>query len=148
MQLSIKGKGEKNLQMDYKHDFKLNGSAEIEAEFFVDKISSESDAWKTQPAIVSEISINGKLAIFKTGIESKFPFTVNLLYNCYHLHREQEAYLNVSNNYKEKAEFQIQFPENENMKAKKNPICFSLESKEKKSVGFNVTIDEPQIIHE
>ena len=136
LNIEIKGIDEKNIEFDFVKAFSVKDSETIEAEFFVGTIEKVQNTRKTYPNVISEISVNGKKALFKTGIEPKFPAKINLVQTfgiCYK-DVETEMFIDIENCFKEDAVFSFKLPETDCVSFQPKKFEIALKSEEKKSI--------------
>lgn len=144
MKINIDGCDDKNIHFDFKADFKLVNTKEIETTFFVNKIEKKQDEEKTHPVVKSIISVNDKKATFMTGIEPVFPLTINFdserMVN--KLNVATDCYIDVENQFKEKATFSFEIPNTEAFKLSQNFFEVELESGQRTSIKSSFTLEE------
>ncbi|MDA3814076.1 MAG: GNAT family N-acetyltransferase, partial [Candidatus Cloacimonetes bacterium] len=136
LNIDINGKNEKNIEFDFTQKFSVVDAKAIEAEFYVGKIEKEQNKWKTYPNVISEISVNGKKALFKTGIEPKFPAKLSLVQIdgiCYK-DVETQIFLDIENCFKEKATFSFDLPKSDKISFQPNRFEIVLNPEEKRSI--------------
>ncbi|MBP7564278.1 MAG: GNAT family N-acetyltransferase, partial [Candidatus Cloacimonetes bacterium] len=144
LNIKIKGLSDKNIRFDCSIDQTIEGEQHIESEFFIEKIDRPQSMWTTHPCVKAEVEINGKKAVFKTGINTQFPLSVH------QFHRSKDPVnlvecpvpfvFNIKNGYKEACDFTIRFPELANIHFTEPEISVSLKSEEKKSVATQVIL--------
>jgi GNAT superfamily N-acetyltransferase len=150
LSLSLKGVNDKNIEFDYEYQTVIKDNESIEAEFFVKRIDDKQDEWKTHPCVKSEISINNKKAIFKTGIKTLFPlsFSHSTPKPLVSPNIPYELILDVENNFDEPCEYTFNLPANENIKFLPEKLTFTLKAKEKKSLYLKVICKTSVLIKE
>lgn len=123
----VKNKSGLPLKVDFegeKHkviDFQFNQSAQvedeavIEASFYVNELEEEQSNWRTHPSVITNLLINGKKARFAVGALPKLPAKIKGVVpgsQCF-LNQMSVFYVDIENNYPEKATFTIQFPKDQ-----------------------------------
>jgi ribosomal protein S18 acetylase RimI-like enzyme len=98
----------------------------IEAKFKLDHVEEDQSNWRTHPSVVTNVLINGKQAKFAVGILPKLPANISGVVpgsQCY-LNEEATFYLDIENNFNEKASFLISFPVDN--KVELNKLCYDV----------------------
>lgn len=144
LNINIEGCKDKNIQFDFKTEFELIDTEEIEASFFVDKIEKKQEENKTHPVVKSIISVNDKKATFQTGVEPVFPLTFKFdserMIN--KLDVETDCYIDIDNQFREKATFSFEIPNTEAFNLSKNTFTIELEAGEKASLESSFILEE------
>lgn len=101
LQVSIKGRNNKNICYSFETDLSIADSAVIESEFYVDRFDEEPSQWRTHPSVAAELLINGKKAEFKIGVAPKLPvkLAIRLPGNVSFLNTEAKVYIEAENNF-------------------------------------------------
>ena len=136
LNIKINGISEKNIKFDFAKEISVKDGESLEANFFVGVVETEQSIWKTHPNVISEISVNGKRALFKIGVDPKFPAKINLNKEsvlCY-LDSETEMFIDIVNCCKEDAVFSFKLPETENISFSETKFEIAMKPEEKKSV--------------
>lgn len=147
MQVSLRGRDDKNVKFAYENDVAVEGSVELVASFHVGEISEEQNTWLTHPAVVTEIAINRKKALFKVGIVPKYPLLLRALApaKVYAPGTEGEFYLNLENGYGEPAHFSFSLPVNGSLKLAKGDFAVDLAPKEKRAISVGYILNKPGV---
>lgn len=140
LNIEIKGLNNKNIVFDFDFKKTISGKEVIKAEFYLDKIDKAQDSWTTHPTVQAEIIINGKKAIFKTGINPKFPLVIHLMNGLINENEEHKQVINVENNYPFECEFTVGLPESEIISFAEKELHFSLKAKEKSSIFIMIRL--------
>jgi len=144
LDLAIKGLNEKNISFDYDKKLTVKDSETIEAEFMVNPIDKEQNEWKTHPGVAADISVNGKTARFKVGIEPRFPAKVEMRrknHLCYPK-VDSEIFLDLENNFAEDTTFSFKMDNSEGITFKQNNFEIELKPKEKRSIKIVAVVDK------
>jgi GNAT superfamily N-acetyltransferase len=138
LKVKIEGFSEKNITFDFAKEFSVQGTKIIEAEFYVGVIEKDQNSWKTHPNVISEITVNGKSATFKVGIEPKFPAKISLSHPAGMRYKniETEMFINLENFFKESAVFSFELPDTDCVSFPKKKYEITLKSLEKASIGI------------
>jgi ribosomal protein S18 acetylase RimI-like enzyme len=136
LNIKIKGVSEKNITFDFAKEFLVKDTEIIEAEFYVGVIEKEQNSFKTHPNVFSEISVNGKSATFKVGIEPKFPAKISLSHPAGMRYKDIETkmFINIENYFKEPATFSFELPSTDCVNFTKQKHEIALKSLEKASI--------------
>jgi len=142
LEVEINGQTNKNIKNSASYIGNIAGSKTVEAEFFVDKIDIAQSIWQTHPGVVAEISINGKKALFKTGINPQFPLNlrINDNYSLVHAGRVKELFIDVENNLGEECTFEIFFPKLPQIEFLAASKSISLKKGERNTVSVQVIL--------
>lgn len=116
--------------------------------FTVSETNKTQDKMKTFPCVITDVTINGKKAQFKLGLEPKSPVSVKLktLEFTHILGREYDGYLELENNLEEKTTFDITM--DSKLITIKQDINITLDPKEKRSIQFQYDVKEFGFIDE
>lgn len=145
--LEIKGKDNKNIQFDFNISKEIIGCESITADFYLDQIEKTQTQWTTHPVVLSEISIDHKKALFKTGINPQFPLVFKTFNGeMFHKDHESKIIFNVENNFDEDCEFTVELPESDTIKFAQKTLSFQLKAKEKSNVTAKALLSNSSII--
>lgn len=78
LHLSIEGMEDKNIAFDFDYTGDITRKELITAKFHINTIDEAQDKWKTHPCVTANISINGKKALFKVGVNPKLPVKMTI----------------------------------------------------------------------
>jgi len=147
LDVQIKGLADKNIEFKYDEKSTIKDSATIEAEFVVNPVEKEQNEWKTHPCVAADITVNGKTAQFKLGIEPQFPAKMNLNRKknlCYPA-VETELILEMANNFKETTKFSFQMNDTESVRFKQNSYDIELQPDEKRSIKILAVLEKGHV---
>lgn len=149
-QIEIKGMDNKNIRFLMHQSISILDTQTIEGEFYLDSVETEQNMWKNHPAVCAEISVDGKSAIFKTGINPQFPLRMfagkkeSMLF----AGREEELYLNVENNFNEDCTFEITFPPQQDIIFSQETVEISLQAHERNCLPLGLTASNSLIYNQ
>ncbi len=150
LNVEIKGINDRNIVSESAFKKNIKGKEIFEGEFFVDSIETDQSAWNTHPGVVSEIKVNGKKVVFKTGICPQFPLKFKLSggYNLVHSGIENDLFVNIENNYPEECTFDIALKNTYEIRFinKKNRI--KLAAGEKSSIALKTVLKNSVVYYE
>lgn len=147
LEVKIKGFADKNIEFNYDKKLTIKDSEIIEAEFIVNPVEKEQNEWKTHPGVAADITVNGKTAQFKVGIDSQFPAKMNLTRksNLCYVGVDTELILEMANNFKQTTTFSFQFEDSEFLKFKQNSFEIELKPDEKRSLKILAVIEKGHV---
>lgn len=117
--VDLKGINDKNITYSINHSEVVTGEAIVKGVFHLNPITSEQKPGRTHPAVTTEISINGRKALFRTGILPAYPAAIGVQLpeaECF-IGKKDICYLNIENKLNEDAVFQFSLKSNEK-------VCF------------------------
>ncbi|MEJ6949930.1 GNAT family N-acetyltransferase [Natronospora cellulosivora (SeqCode)] len=150
LEITLEGIDNKNIKYDFKKTLQVKDKEILKAKFYLGEIEKEQDHWRTHPVVETNISINGKKAVFKTGIEPKFPvnLNMNLKDSVNQRNIESLAYLELENAYEQAISLEFEIPVNDEVVFCDNIIKKELKAKEKVSIPINYIIKEYNLYSE
>lgn len=128
----------------------ITGSQTISAEFLVDKIDIPQSIWQTHPAVLTEITVNGKKAEFRTGINPQFPLQIKTNENNSLIHAGQvkEIFMDVENNLPEACTFEVIFPQVAGIEFITPSQSFTLQKGERNTIAVKVLLSNSVLIYQ
>nr|MBP7174828.1 GNAT family N-acetyltransferase [Thermoclostridium sp.] len=144
LKVELRGKSDKNITFEMQQTVVVTSDTTLKGFFHPGAVTKEQSPGRTHPCIVTELLINGRKAIFKTGILPAYPASIVLHvpgHQCY-LDKTSTLILDLENKFRENATFDftmplekwIQFPE------PKHSITLAPEQR--------VTVEIPYILHQ
>ncbi|SCG82278.1 GCN5-related N-acetyltransferase [Proteiniborus sp. DW1] len=145
LDIAINGKDDKNIKFSFETVSSVEDKKTVTARFFVDAIEEEQNHWRTHPCVTADITINGKSAVFKVGINPKFPAKISLSApNTHKLkNMNSEFYIDIENSFKEEAVFQFVLPESDNIIIQNRSFNVTLAAQEKASIAVPYILNKP-----
>ncbi|WP_028550242.1 GNAT family N-acetyltransferase [Paenibacillus sp. UNC451MF] len=109
---TVRGISDKNIRFELDETVSVHDKWVVEGEFELDPVQEEQSDWKTHPAVTTEWTINGRKALFRTGIAPKFPAKVKLEVQGQEQYTDVqgEAFVTFENNYNVQATFEFTLP--------------------------------------
>ncbi len=142
LQVSVRGAGDGIIDFACMLEADVTGEKVLEGMFHVGSLPEPQDRMRTHPAVQAEITVNGRTAVFRVGVESKPQAKVSL-----HVpHGEPclgvacDCWLEVENHFPEPAVFHFSFPESPVMDFERNEIEIALAGLEKKLIPIRHTV--------
>lgn len=150
LSVEIKGLTDKNIKTKADFSGNIKGKKTLEAQFHLDKIEKDQSIWQTHPCVMSEISVNGKKIVFKTGINPQFPLKLkaNENYTLTHAEMEKDLFLNVENNFDEDCTFEIRFPKMKEIDFLEKKKTIFLKKGERNTVAVKIILHNSVLIDE
>ncbi|MFS0862598.1 N-acetyltransferase family protein [Fredinandcohnia sp. 179-A 10B2 NHS] len=136
LQVELKGKNNKIVQFSYEQSLTVEDETVLEATFHLSQLEEEQSNWRTHPAVVTDIWINGKKAKFAVGVLPKLPAKLTGVVpgsQCY-VNEESVFYIDLENNFNESAKFTLSIPENELLSLKQTTFSVTVDLKGKTSI--------------
>ncbi|MBM7614038.1 GNAT family N-acetyltransferase [Alkaliphilus hydrothermalis] len=137
LEVILTGENNKNIDFNFNEKILLDQVREmrIEAKFKVGEIEEEQSIWRTHPAVITNLSINGKETSFRVGILPKFPVKVSTKAHgkVSTIGDEGYFYLNIENNFDEEVEVTLDFPKIDFVEVQQR-VNSKLEGRGKKSI--------------
>lgn len=136
LKVELNGVDDKNIAFSMKQGAEVTGETVLLGRFHINPITSDQKPWRTHPAVTTEIVINGRKALFKTGVLPAYPAAVSLklpVQECF-LNKKSSCYLDIENKMNEDAIFEFSMKGNEEIDFS-DPV-FSLELKPKERVSL------------
>ena len=148
LNVSVKGQKDKNIKTDADFEGNIKRKKTVKAEFYLDEIEVDQSIWKTHPCVKTEITVNGKKVIFRTGINPQFPLKLKATDNfgLTHAELEKDLYLNVENNFDEDCSFEIKFPKLPQIEFLEKKKRIFLKKGERSSIAVKIILHNSVII--
>lgn len=149
LEVGIKGLADKNIKTQAHFSGNIKGKRTIEGKFHLDKIEIDQSIWKTHPCVMSEITVNGKKIIFKTGINPQFPLKLkaNENYTLTHAEIEKELFMSVENNFDEDCTFELRFPKLKEIDFLEKKKSIFLKKGERNTVAVKIILHNSVLIN-
>lgn len=153
LEISLEGIDDKNIMYTgFSRHVKVENKEIIEGTFEIGPIEEEQSPNKTHPTVMTKVKINGKEAVFKTGIMPRYPANVTIQVPATQTFTgvPSQFYLEMENNMPEAATFTFALPELSFLHLEKRDFQVELQAKEKKSCPVPYRLDhfgfyEPEV---
>ena len=143
--LSFKANGTDTgrIKYDFAADQMVEDESTITASFTVEK-GEEPSHWQTHPGIKATVSINGLECELKLGVFPINPAKIEASYsgNLSFLDKETSIDIEITNNLRENAEFQLSFPESEQVLLDRNMVTTKVPARGRKTVSVPLTVKQ------
>ncbi|WP_061996181.1 GNAT family N-acetyltransferase [Clostridium sp. ATCC 25772] len=150
IKIKIKGEDDKTIKFQLNKEVDVHEKEIVEGEFYIKSSDKEIDDEKIYPAVVSQIFINNKIALFKVGILTRLPAKINILSESSERVSGQYSkfYINIKNNLCEEATFEFKLNKNDNIEFKNRDFKVKLNDNEKNSVEVPYYLKKPTVYSE
>jgi len=152
LQISINGKNDKNISTLIDFCGQIEGKLLVEGSFYLDKTDIEQNIRQIHPVVMSEIIVNGKKVIFKSGINTQFPLKIESCNtypsSLYHTDRPIDIFFNVKNNYDCKCIYTMNFPEHKGITFLEKNKAITLLKDETSSFSTKVVLKNSVLIND
>lgn len=144
LHIDLIGSSDKNIAYQLERSIDVTDEAEVEGSFYVNPVEEEQNNFRTHPAVQTTIRINGKQAIFKTGILPKYPTQIaaHLPEDLTFIGKESVFYLDLMNNFSEKVRFELEFPSSTVIEMENRQLFVEMEAKERKSIALPFVVQD------
>jgi len=136
LHVSFEGMDNQNIAFDYKEEVTVTDRTILTGTFFVGPIQEEQSVWRTHPCVMTNVLINGKKALFNTGINPKFPALIKPILpgSIQFTNKDAVLYLDMENNFAEDAVFSFKLPPSSMIHLGQYEYSLSFGSHERKSI--------------
>ncbi|WP_046214115.1 GNAT family N-acetyltransferase [Paenibacillus wulumuqiensis] len=110
--IEVTGKGNPAIDFELHESREIQSYETIEGKFHVQPIEEEQDPYQTHPVVEAQLLINGLSAVFKIGIEPRFPVRLKLHAPHRNMYRGEqlELELTVENEHDTEYTYSMQWP--------------------------------------
>ncbi|HET7579450.1 MAG TPA: GNAT family N-acetyltransferase [Bacillales bacterium] len=139
LEISLDGIDDKNIMFThFSKRLQVEDRTMVEGTFEVGEIEDEQNPNKTHPTVKTRVKINGKEAVFKTGIMPKHPANVSIQVPATQTFAgsASQFYLNIENNVPEAASFSFTLPDSQFLHLEQRAFQVNLEAKGKRSLAI------------
>ncbi|WP_226645786.1 GNAT family N-acetyltransferase [Mesobacillus subterraneus] len=135
------GIGNERIKYDFAAEQLVVDESTISAAFTVEK-GEEPSNWHTHPSIRATVWINGLECELKLGVFPINPAKIEASYsgNLSFLDKETSIDVEITNNLRENADFQLSFPENEQVVLERNMVTTHIPARGRKTVSLPLTL--------
>ncbi|WP_047982667.1 GNAT family N-acetyltransferase [Ornithinibacillus contaminans] len=142
LHIDLTGVNDKNITFNFQESIDVTDSIELTGSFYVDSIQEEQDTFKTHPTVQTNVTINGKQAVFKTGILPKYPAQIKAILadELTFIGKENIFYLDIVNNFPEKVQYELEFPTSSLVQMATSTVQIEIGPKEKVSIPVPFTV--------
>lgn len=136
LHVDLEGLSDKNIDFHFQTKLEVEKEVEVTGTFYVGAIEEEQNNLRTHPTVQTIVKINGKKAVFKTGVLPKYPAQVKaqIQEDLTFIGKEQVFYLDLENNYDEKIQFVFELPSSPLLELSTPNIDVKLAPKGKQSI--------------
>lgn len=150
LKIKIKGEDNKNIKFQLNKEVNVYEREIVEGEFYINHSNEEINNEKVHPSIVSQVSINNTMALFRFGILPRLPAEINILSESIERFSGQSSkfYINIKNNLREEATFEFKLNKNDNIEFKNRDFKVKINDNEKTSIEVPYTLKKPIVYSE
>ncbi|HET7656648.1 MAG TPA: GNAT family N-acetyltransferase, partial [Bacillales bacterium] len=145
LRVSFEGINDKNIMFTgFSHEVEVTNKEVVKGIFEVGAIDEEQNSFKTHPTVQTKLNINGKEALFKTGIMPKYPVNVSLQVpgtQCF-TGVSSAFYFELENNVRETTTYSFTLPESPFLQLEKRDFQVVLNSGEKTSFPVSYQLSD------
>jgi ribosomal protein S18 acetylase RimI-like enzyme len=112
LKIELNGRNDKNIAYAMQQTVEIPDAAVVKGLFRLNDFTEEQKPERTHPCVVTELLINGRKALFKTGVLPAYPANITLHlpgHQCY-LEKEAVLILELENKFRENAVFNFTLP--------------------------------------
>ncbi len=143
LKIELNGVSNRNIIFEMKHSDQVTGTKVLKGLFHLNEITEEQNPSRTHPCVMTELLINGRKAVFKTGILPAYPANIVMHVPgrlCY-LEKEALMILELENKFRESAVFDFMLPPADGIDFPKPEYSIALKPEER------ITVEIPYILH-
>lgn len=143
--LQIKGVSNPNISFELEETRTVEAAERVEGQFRVHPVEEEQNAYQTHPVVEAELLINGQPAVFKLGIEPKYPVKLRLtLPDRTMLYKGESFELDITaeNEYATESLFSFSLPEDEVLAFDQPVVQIKVPAKARKTLTVSAQLKE------
>ncbi|MCQ4085376.1 GNAT family N-acetyltransferase [Saccharibacillus sp. JS10] len=150
LDVTIEGQPGKGIQFDLNQQISLStagSSQDVTGSFELLEQAEEPSVWRTHPGVEAKLSINGKSAVFKTGIAPVFPIDVHTLIvdPVFYPGQVNEVQLSFESRFAEGTEIQVTLPASGAVSFEPNTLSLHLPAGSRTSATVHTHVTKPGI---
>lgn len=144
LHISIEGMDDQNIHFNFRQELLVTDSTTVEGRFFVGEITEEQSIWRTHPTVAARVKINGKEAIFRVGINSKFParLTAKIEDDPAYLDVELKLFLELENHFDEEVHFSFRLPSDSFIRFGREEYHLDMSANERKMIPVSYRLSD------
>jgi ribosomal protein S18 acetylase RimI-like enzyme len=144
LKVELYGRNDKNITYSLQHSAEVTDTESITGRFHLGEVTEDQKPGRTHPGVVTEVFINGRKAVFKTGVLPVYPASITLHvpgHQCY-LNKEALCILDLENKFRETAVFAFSLQDRHGIHFLEPTHSISLKP------GERTTVDIPYILNQ
>ncbi|AIQ41542.1 GNAT family N-acetyltransferase [Paenibacillus sp. FSL R5-0912] len=147
--LEIKGISNPQISFELNEAQEIESEARIEGSFFIHPAEEEQSIYQTHPVVEAELLINGLPAVFKLGVEPKFPVKVQLQLpdRIAYIGEELEIDVIVENEYNADTVFAFDLPDDAILSFRQSALKVEVPAKGRRTVTVQARLQAYGIWH-
>lgn len=142
MKVQISGEGDGPVHSHYCLAADIRGTQLLEGSFNAEQLPEPQNLMRTHPCVMARVLVNGRSALFRTGIDIRPPAVIKLrelTAPCY-AGEKRTGWIELENCFDEQATLTIDLPVTDVLAFQEHRIQCQLQDREKKSVPCQLTI--------
>lgn len=150
LKIELTGKDDRNIAFCMNQSCEVTDTCELKGVFRLNAVAEEQNPFRTHPGVVTEVRINGKKAVFKTGILTAYPANITLHvpgHQCY-LEKESRLVLELQNKFRCKAAFRFALKPVEGILFPEPEHDVTLESEQRTTIEIPYILKKDLFYHE
>ncbi|WCT53952.1 GNAT family N-acetyltransferase [Paenibacillus kyungheensis] len=149
LSLQIKSIANDDIAFELQESRIVESQATIEGHFQIKPIEEEQDPFQTHPVVEAELIINGQSAIFKSGVEPKFPvrLKVKAPHRSLIVGEEVALELTVENEYDQQITYYLQCPNDNILSFQDTRVAIEVPARSRRCVTLTTTLLQYGIWH-
>ncbi len=150
LHVDIQSRSNDGVEWTLQQSVNVSQQEKIEAMFELKPIEEEQDAFQTHPVVEAELLINGKSAIFKIGVEPRFPVRLKMHApeQTWFAGREQELQVSLENEYDTEQMYRIRWPEHPLLSFREPELIMRVPAHGRHAITIQATLLDYGIWHQ
>ncbi|AIQ47206.1 hypothetical protein R70723_15920 [Paenibacillus sp. FSL R7-0273] len=143
--LQIKGISNPKISFELEETRCVEATEKIEGQFFLHPVEEEQNPYQTHPVIEAELLINGLPAVFKLGIEPKYPVKLRIALperSVLYTGESFELDITAENEYAADTQFTFTLPEDSILAFSKPDVQITVPAKGRKTISVPAVLKE------
>ncbi len=150
LHVDIQSKSNKQVTWSLNESFQIEQEETITSTFELSAIEEEQDPFQTHPVVEAELLINGQSAVFKLGVEPRFPVRLKLQQpqQTWYVGKELELEVSLENEYDTEQTYRIHWPEHPLLTFREPELHISVPAHGRQAVTVQATLLDYGIWHQ
>ncbi|WP_342566229.1 GNAT family N-acetyltransferase [Paenibacillus sp. FSL R7-0345] len=143
--VQVKGISNPKISFELAETRVVETTGQVEGRFYVHPVEEEQDSYQTHPVIEAELLINGLPAVFKLGIEPKFPVKLKLALPDRTMIYKGETFeldLTAENEYDTETLFSFSLPDDSVLAFQQSDVQIKVPAKGRKTLAIPAVLKE------
>ncbi|MEW4369727.1 GNAT family N-acetyltransferase [Paenibacillus kandeliae] len=150
LQVDINASGNEQVDYELHQSVTVQQRETIQGSFVLKPIEQEQNPFQTHPVVEAELLINGLAAVFKLGVEPKFPVRLKLQppHRTLYVGDQVELELSVENEYDTEETYRIRWPQHALLSFVEPELLITVPAQSRRSVMVTAQVLQYGIWHE